>query len=101
MEGSQITRGRGRPRKTMRETIRKDLEINELRYQFDVHSFFNMLLSYNSCVLGSIFQIILLILNQLLLYTHMLVTSELHYLFNFSGNTVHTSQIPLFHMKQT
>ena len=30
MEGSQITRGRGRPRKTMRETIRKDLEINEL-----------------------------------------------------------------------
>ena len=28
-EGSQITRGRGRPRKTIRETIRKDLEINE------------------------------------------------------------------------
>ena len=25
MEGSQITRGRGRPRKTIRETIRKDL----------------------------------------------------------------------------
>jgi len=30
MEGSQITRGRGRPRKTTRETIRKDREINEL-----------------------------------------------------------------------
>jgi hypothetical protein len=28
MEGSQITRGRGRPRKTIRETIKKDLEIN-------------------------------------------------------------------------
>jgi len=30
MEGSQITRGRGRPRKTIRETIKKDLEINGL-----------------------------------------------------------------------
>jgi len=30
MEGRQITRGRGRPRKTIRETIKKDLEINEL-----------------------------------------------------------------------
>jgi hypothetical protein len=30
MEGSQIDRGRGRPRKTVRETIKKDLEINEL-----------------------------------------------------------------------
>ena len=30
MEGSQITRGRGRPRKIIRETIRKDLEIHEL-----------------------------------------------------------------------
>ena len=30
MEGSQITRGRGRPRKTIRETVMKDLEINEL-----------------------------------------------------------------------
>jgi hypothetical protein len=30
MEGSQITRGRGRPRKTIRETIKKDLETNEL-----------------------------------------------------------------------
>lgn len=30
MEDSQITRGKGRPRKTIRETIRKDLEINEL-----------------------------------------------------------------------
>jgi len=30
MKDSQITRGRGRPRKTIRETIRKDLEINEL-----------------------------------------------------------------------
>jgi hypothetical protein len=30
MEGGQITRGRGRPRKTIRETIKKDLEINEL-----------------------------------------------------------------------
>jgi hypothetical protein len=28
MEGSQITRGGGRPRKTIRETIKKDLEIN-------------------------------------------------------------------------
>ncbi|PNY11162.1 LAG1 longevity assurance 3-like protein [Trifolium pratense] len=30
MEGSQITRGRGRPRKTIRGTIKKYLEINEL-----------------------------------------------------------------------
>jgi hypothetical protein len=30
MDDSQIKRGRGRPRKTIRETIRKDLEINEL-----------------------------------------------------------------------
>jgi len=30
MEGCQITRGRGRPRKTIRETIKKDLKINEL-----------------------------------------------------------------------
>jgi hypothetical protein len=31
MEYSQITRGRGRPRKTIRETIiMKDLEVNEL-----------------------------------------------------------------------
>jgi len=30
MEGSQITRGRGRPRKTTSETIKKDLEINKL-----------------------------------------------------------------------
>jgi len=30
MEGSQITRCRGRPRKTIRETIKKDLEMNEL-----------------------------------------------------------------------
>jgi len=30
MEDSQIKRGRGRPIKTIRETIRKDLEINEL-----------------------------------------------------------------------
>ena len=30
MEGSQITKGRGRPRKTIRETIAKDLEINDL-----------------------------------------------------------------------
>jgi len=30
MEDSQITRGRSRPRKTIRETIKKDLEINEL-----------------------------------------------------------------------
>jgi len=30
MEDSQITRGKGRPRKTIRETIKKDLEINEL-----------------------------------------------------------------------
>jgi len=30
MEESQVKRGRGRPRKTIRETIRKDLEVNEL-----------------------------------------------------------------------
>jgi len=30
MEVSQIRRGSGRPRKTIRETIRKDLEVNEL-----------------------------------------------------------------------
>jgi len=30
MACSQITRGRGRLRKTIRETIEKDLEINEL-----------------------------------------------------------------------
>jgi hypothetical protein len=30
MEDTQITRGIGRPRKTIRETIGKDLEINEL-----------------------------------------------------------------------
>jgi hypothetical protein len=30
MEDSQITRGRGRARKIIRETIMKDLEINEL-----------------------------------------------------------------------
>jgi len=30
MKDSQITRGRGRPRKTIRETIRKNLEIIEL-----------------------------------------------------------------------
>jgi hypothetical protein len=29
-EESQIRRGRGRLRKTIRETIRKDLEVNEL-----------------------------------------------------------------------
>jgi len=30
MMDSHITRGRGRPRKTIRETIKKDLKINEL-----------------------------------------------------------------------
>jgi len=30
MVGSQITRGSGRPRKIIRETIKKDLDINEL-----------------------------------------------------------------------
>jgi hypothetical protein len=30
MEGIHITRGRERPRKTIRETAKKDLEINEL-----------------------------------------------------------------------
>jgi len=30
MEESHVKRGRGRPRKTIRETIRKDLEVNEL-----------------------------------------------------------------------
>ena len=35
MEESQVKRGRGRPRKTIRETIRKDLGINELDiYQY-------------------------------------------------------------------
>jgi len=29
MEGSQITRGRERPLRTIRETIEKDLEVNE------------------------------------------------------------------------
>ena len=30
MEGSPITRGRGRPRKTIGETIERDLDINGL-----------------------------------------------------------------------
>jgi len=30
MKKSQVKRGRGRPKKTIRETIRKDLEVNEL-----------------------------------------------------------------------
>ena len=30
IEGSQISRGRWRPRKTIRDTIKKDLETNEL-----------------------------------------------------------------------
>jgi hypothetical protein len=30
MEESQVRRGRGRPKKNIRETIRKDLEVNEL-----------------------------------------------------------------------
>ena len=30
MEESQVKRGRGRPRKIIRETIGKDLEVNEL-----------------------------------------------------------------------
>jgi len=30
MEDTPITRGRGRPRNTIRETIKKDLEINYL-----------------------------------------------------------------------
>ena len=30
MEESQVKRGKGRPKKTIRETIRKDLEVNEL-----------------------------------------------------------------------
>jgi len=30
MEESQVKRGRGRPRKTVSETIRKDLGVNEL-----------------------------------------------------------------------
>jgi len=30
MEESQVKRGRGRPRKTIREIIRKDLEVNEM-----------------------------------------------------------------------
>ena len=30
MEESQVKRGKGRPRKTIRKVIRKDLEVNEL-----------------------------------------------------------------------
>jgi len=30
IEESQVKRGRGRPKKTIKETIRKDLEVNEL-----------------------------------------------------------------------
>jgi len=30
MEESQVKRGRGRSKKTIRETIKKDLEVNEL-----------------------------------------------------------------------
>jgi len=30
MEENHVKRGRGRPKKTIRETIRKDLEVNEL-----------------------------------------------------------------------
>jgi len=30
MEESHVKRDRGRPKKTIRETIRKDLEVNEL-----------------------------------------------------------------------
>jgi len=30
MKGSQITRGKGRSRKSIREAIKEDLEINEL-----------------------------------------------------------------------
>jgi len=30
MEESHVKRGRGRPKKTIKETIRKDLEVNEL-----------------------------------------------------------------------
>jgi len=30
MQDSQVTRDIGRPRKTIRETIKKDLEMNEL-----------------------------------------------------------------------
>jgi len=30
MKESQVKRGRGRPRKTIRKIIRKDLEVNEL-----------------------------------------------------------------------
>jgi len=30
MEKSHVKRGKGRPKKTIRETIRKDLEVNEL-----------------------------------------------------------------------
>jgi len=30
MEEVQVKRGRGRPKKTIRETIRKDLKVNEL-----------------------------------------------------------------------
>jgi len=29
MEESQVKKGRGRPKKSIRETIRKDLEVNE------------------------------------------------------------------------
>jgi len=35
MKESQIIRGRGRPRKTIRETIRKDLEILDPNLVYD------------------------------------------------------------------
>jgi len=46
MEGSQITRGRGRPRKLIRETIKKDLEINKLEKDM---VFDRTLVSFDSC----------------------------------------------------
>jgi len=45
-EGSQFTRGRGRPRKNIRETIRKDPEINELEKDM---VFDRTLTSFDSC----------------------------------------------------
>jgi len=46
MEGRLITRGRGRPRKTIRETIKKDLEINEREKGM---VFDRTLMSFDSC----------------------------------------------------
>lgn len=47
MEGSQITRGVGRPRQTIRKTVKNDIEINE----FEKGMIFdkNIMASFDSC----------------------------------------------------